>query len=75
MNWDVMLLLPWAVVLGIMYWDLFMNPVALFEEISDNDKTIGNVSKRSNQTSQPVHQTESQSQAMEEDLVARQRNI
>jgi len=74
MNWDVMLLLPLGIMMGILYWDLFMNPVALFEEIGDNDKTIGNVSQRSNQTSQPVHQTESQGAAMEDDLVACKRN-
>ena len=74
MNWDVMLLLPLGIMMGIMYWDLFMNRVALSEELCDNHITLENVSKRSDQTSQPVHQTESQGAAVEDNLVAFERN-
>ncbi len=63
MEWDTLLLLPWAFVLGLMYWelfttnnnDLFENPVALSQESSDNNN-IGDASNHSNQIPHHLHQ-------------------
>ena len=82
MEWDALLLLPWAFVLGLMYWelfttnnnDLFENPVALSQESSDNNR-IGDASKRSNSITLEMHSQENQDETVQNDLVAHQGNI
>lgn len=82
MDWDTLLLLPWAFVLGLMYWelftannnDLFENPVALPQDSSDNNK-IEDASKRSNHITLRMHSQEDNEETIQHDLVAHKRNL
>ena len=82
MDWDTLLLLPWAFVLGLMYWelfttnnnDLFENPVALSQDSSDNNK-IEDASRRSNQITHRMHSQEDNEETIQDDLVAHKRNL
>ena len=77
MYWDSLLLLPWAFVLGFMYWelfttnnnDLFENPVALSQDSSDNNR-IGDASKRSDHFTLKMHSEEDHEETVQDDLVA-----
>lgn len=82
MYWDALLLLPFAYVLGLMYWelfttnnnDLFENPVALSQDSSDNNRIIRDASKRSNQITHQMHSPEIKAETVQKHLVPFERD-